>query len=465
MENLTKFIETYNKGTKSIPEIIQELKSTSSKNEKEAILKRESESNNEELKQILFWCYDPSLNFYTTKIPEYETKREIYQATDALYAIVENVCSRKVTGNAALEYIAFILSNTVKTDTQVVESVIKRDLDCGVQESTINKVWKNLITEPPYMSYSLFNEKLINSIKLPCYSEIKMDGLFADVKVTADSVNYSSRSGKELKFKLPSFVEDKLMDLATDTSFVLHGEALVIADDGSFEPREIGNGYLNSDDVDSNKVCLVCWDVVKLEEYQNRSSKVSFKTRREGLTELILHINEPKHFQSTELEICECVDDIIDHFVSARKRGLEGTVVKNFNLLWSDKKVKDGVKIKNQFDCEYRITGFQEHSKKVGQVGAIFVESEDGKIKFKVGSGLTDAQRKLYYKQQEQLIGKIVTVRGNDIVSSETKDTYSIFLPRLIELRTDKTVADTYEKVLESRDSIIDLLKMVGVKK
>ena len=465
MENLTKFIEVYKSGTKPLPEIIQELKSTSSKNDKEAILKREHAVNNEELKQILFWCYDPSLNFYTTKIPEYETKREVYDAVSALYQIVENICSRKVTGNAALDYIAFVLSNTVKTDTQVVESVIKRDLDCGVQESTINKVWKNLITEPPYMSYSLFNEKLINSIKLPCYSEIKMDGLFADVKVTADSVNYSSRSGKELKFKLPSFVEDKLMDLATDTSFVLHGEALVIADDGSFEPREIGNGYLNSDDVYSEKVCLVCWDVVKLEEYQNRSSKVPFKTRRKGLTELILHINEPKHFQSTELEICESVDDIIDHFVSARKRGLEGTVVKNFNLLWADKKVKDGVKIKNQFDCEYQITGFQEHSKKAGQVGAIFVESEDGKIKFKVGSGLTDTQRKLYYKQQELLVGKIVTLRGNDIVSSESKDTYSIFLPRLIELREDKTVADTYEKVLESRDSIIDLLKMIGVKK
>ena len=462
MENLTKFIEVYKSGTKSLPEIIQELKSTSSKNDKEAILKREHAVNNEELKQILYWCYDPQFNFYTTKIPEYETKREIYHATDALYQIVENVCSRKVTGNAALEYIAFVLANTVKTDTQVVESVIKRDLDCGVQESTINKVWKNLITEPPYMSYSLFNEKLINSIKLPCYSEIKMDGLFADVKVTADSVNYSSRSGKELKFKLPNTVENKLKTLAQfGNPFVLHGEALVIAEDGSFEPREIGNGYLNSDDIDSNKICLVCWDVVRLDEYQNRSSKVPFNIRREGLTELILHINEPKHFQSTELEICECVDDIIDHFVSARKRGLEGTVVKNFNLLWSDKKVKDGVKIKNQFDCEYRITGFQEHSKKKDQIGAIFVESEDKKIQFKVGSGLTDAQRKLYYKQQEQLIGKIVTIRGNDIVSSETKETYSIFLPRLIELREDKTVADTYEKVLESRDSIIDLLKMI----
>lgn len=461
MENLTKFIEVYNKGTKPLPEIIQELKSTSSKNDKEAILKREHAVNNEELKQILYWCYDPQFNFYTTKIPEYETKREIYYATDALYQIVENVCSRKVTGNAALDYIAFVLSNTVKTDTLIVESVIKRDLDCGVQESTINKVWKDLIKSPPYMSYSLFNEKLIKSIKLPCYSEIKQDGLFADVKVTHNSVSYSSRSGKELKFKLPSFVENELMSRCNTEGYVLHGEALVISENGGFEPREIGNGYLNSDNVDPNKVVLVVWDVVTLKDYQARQSKVTFIDRRKGLCELITHINEPKHFQSTEAEICECVDDIIDHFVSARERGLEGTVVKNFNLLWADKKVKDGVKIKNQFDCEYRITGFQEHSKKAGQIGAIFVESEDGKIKFKVGSGLTDAQRKLYYKQQEQLIGKIVTIRGNDIVSSESKDTYSIFLPRLIELREDKTVADTYEKVLESRDSIIDLLKMI----
>jgi len=104
LENLTKFIETYNKGTKSIPEIIKELKSTSSKNDKEAILKREYTACNEELKQILYLCYDPQFNFHTTKIPEYETKREIYYATDALYQIVENVCSRKVTGNAALDY-------------------------------------------------------------------------------------------------------------------------------------------------------------------------------------------------------------------------------------------------------------------------------------------------------------------------------------------------------------------------
>jgi DNA-directed RNA polymerase beta subunit len=158
-----------------------------------------------------------------------------------LYQIVENVCSRKVTGNAALDYIAFVLANTVKTDTLIVESVIKRDLDCGVQESTINKVWKDLIKDPPYMSYSLFNEKLINSIKLPCYSEIKQDGLFADVKVTSDSVNYSSRSGKDLKFKLPEIIENKLKVLARlGNPYVLHGEALVIAEDGSFEPREIG---------------------------------------------------------------------------------------------------------------------------------------------------------------------------------------------------------------------------------
>ena len=464
MENLTKFIEVYNKGTKSLPEIIQELKSTNSKIEKESILNREFVTDNQELRQILYWCYSPDINFYTTKIPEYINSREIYSAVASVQQIVEKVCSRELTGYAALEYISFILSMTTKEDVEIVKSVIKRDLDCGVQETTINKIWKGLINDPPYMSYSLFSKKLINNLKLPCYSDIKMDGLYADVTITENNISYTSRAGKTLKFKLPYIIESELQHYAKGK--VLHAEALVFKDNSKteFEPREIGNGYLNSDNVDPDRVGLVVWDAVTIDEYKQRKSNMIYQHRSEVVSGIINNIKSP-HVVSVESVYCQTIDDVINHFISARSRGLEGTVVKSPNMLWVDKKVKDGIKIKNQFDCEYRIVGFQDHSKKEGQIGAIFVESEDSKIKFKVGSGLTDAQRKSFYKQKESMIGKIATIRGNDIVSSETKETFAIFLPRFIEIREDKTVADTYEKVLESRDSIIDLLKMIGVKK
>ena len=85
-------------------------------------------------------------------------------------------------------------------------------------------------------------------------------------------------------------------------------------------------------------------------------------------------------------------------------------------------------------------------------------ESECGKVKFKCGSGLKDSDRKKPFSFYE---GKIITVKANDLTTSKTKDTYSLSHPRFIEVRNDKTVADSFEKVLESRDSMIDLLKRI----
>lgn len=79
------------------------------------------------------------------------------------------------------------------------------------------------------MGYQLFSEKLIKNFKLPCYSQIKLDGLYADVFVMEESISYRSRSGINCKFKLPDVVEEKLIDLAQGScgEFVLHCEALV----------------------------------------------------------------------------------------------------------------------------------------------------------------------------------------------------------------------------------------------
>ena len=43
-------------------------------------------------------------------------------------------------------------------------------------------------------------------------------------------------------------------------------EALVRKDDSftEFEERKIGNGYLNSDESDSDKVVIVLWDIVSI---------------------------------------------------------------------------------------------------------------------------------------------------------------------------------------------------------
>ena len=455
---------------KKVVEIIKELRSTSSRNEKESILL--ANKDNEILKKVFYLAYDPSVNFYIKSIPyennwkhgeyfEYDENEEF----EILFDVLETIYSRELTGNKAISFLTGVLSERSTEMQELVCNIVKKDLDCGVQTTTINKIWKGLITEPPYLSYTLFSEKLIKNFKLPCYSQIKLDGLYADVFVMKDSISYRSRSGINCKFKLPNTVEERLMEMITDpeAGFVLHCEALVRKGNSftEFEERKIGNGYLNSDESDPDKVVIVLWDVVSIDEYNNRKSTEDY-IERFNLVENIVEYVDTLHIQMVESRFCNTTQEVIDHFVEARYKGLEGTVIKSPKLKWKDGKVKYGLKLKNEFECELKIIGFQEHSKKHEQVGAIFVESEDGIVKCKVGSGLTDAQRKKFFLTQYEMIGKIVTVRGNDLVTNELKqDQYSIFLPRFVEVRDDKSVADTFDKIMATKDSIIDLLKNI----
>lgn len=450
---------------KKVVDIIKELSSTSSRNEKESILL--ANKDNETFKKVFYLAYDPSINFYIKKIPDswLHDDETFGENWEPVFDTLEEIYSRKVTGNEALENLLFMLNSIDCNMAHLVCNIVKKDLDCGVQTTTINKIWKGLITDPPYMGYQLFSEKLIKSFKLPCYSQIKLDGLYADVFVMKDSVSYRSRSGIPCKFKLPNHVEEKLMELITDSEagFVLHCEALVRKGDSftEFEERKIGNGYLNSDEANQDKVVIVIWDVVSIDEYNNRKSTENYIERFNLVENIVGYVDTP-HIQMVESRFCNTTQEVIDHFVEARSKGLEGTVIKSPKLKWKDGKVKDGLKLKNEFECEMKIVGFQEHSKKSGQIGAIFVESEDGVVKCKVGSGLTDVQRKKFFLTQDGMIGKILTIKGNDLVTNELKQgQYSIFLPRFVEVRDDKTVADTFDKIMATKDSIVDLLKNI----
>lgn len=446
-----------------VVEIVNQLRKTNSRNEKESILL--ANKDNELLQRVFYLAYDPNINFYIKKIPDsWKHDDTMNTPNGCVFLTLEELYTRKVTGNEALESLLFMLNSIDYRIAELVCNIVKKDLDCGVQTTTINKIWKGLITEPPYMSYTLFNEKLIKSFKLPCYSQVKLDGLYADVFVLPEGVSYRSRSGIYCNFKLPGHVEQELTKLvANDEGFVLHCEALIRKDNNysEFEERKVGNGYLNSDNVDPNRVVLVVWDVVKLSEYENRKSTVDYSERFDGIKNIVKLIDSP-HIQLVESRYCETTSDLIDHFVECRSKGMEGTVVKSPSLKWKDGKVKDGLKIKNEFECEMKIVGFQEHSKKPSQIGAIFVESSDGIVKCKIGSGLTDTQRKKFFLTQNELLGKIVSVKGNDLVTNELKqDQYSIFLPRFVEIREDKTVADSFDKILETKDSILDVMKNI----
>jgi ATP-dependent DNA ligase len=82
--------------------------------------------------------------------------------------------------------------------------------------------------------------------------------------------------------------------------------------------------------------------------------------------------------------------------------------------------------------------------KNKGRLGALVCETSDGVIRVNVGSGYSDEQRAEFDKK---VIGKIITVRYNARIKERSGESESLFLPRFIELREDKSTAEASKSV------------------
>jgi hypothetical protein len=77
--------------------------------------------------------------------------------------------------------------------------------------------------------------------------------------------------------------------------------------------------------------------------------------------------------------------------------------------------------------------------------------TDDGMIKGRT-SGFTDEQLLDFNSRREEMIGKIMTVRCNDITRGRSNEHYALSHPRFTEIRSDKTETDTLERALETKD-------------
>ena len=112
----------------------------------------------------------------------------------------------------------------------------------------------------------------------------------------------------------------------------------------------------------------------------------------------------------------------------------------------SDSGVPWQIKLKSEKECELMIVGFSPGaagSKYDGQIGSLILESSCGMLKTK-SSGMDDSVRKM---APASLIGKVVTVCFNEISKNKNKETVALDHPRIVDMRPDKTEADSLEHI------------------
>jgi hypothetical protein len=426
--------------------IFLELANTSSRLEKEAILKKHHA--NETLKRVLFLALDPYTQFYIRKIPGYTpnfTERFAMPLSGALESL-DKIINRDVTGNAAIQHLKNILESVVADDAKVIERIIEKDLKCGVSEATVNKIFPNLIPTYPVMLASGFDEKIMNKMSYPAYVQLKLDGMRFNAIVQNGKVDFRSRNGKSID--LLGNLEQEFLALAGELPVVFDGELIVREKSGVIMNRQKGNGILNKavkgtiSSSEAAQVEAVVWDIILLKDFKDGVSKMPYEMRFQMLEELEM----PWRVSLIENIEVASEDEAHHLFEEYFSKGEEGIILKDITKGWEDKRVKHQVKFKGELECDLLCVDWQEGTgKNVGKLGALVLESSDKLVKVNVGSGFTDEQRDKY--TMNNTVGKIVAVKYNAKIQDKKTGEFSLFLPVFIELREDKDVADSLSSI------------------
>lgn len=434
----------------SILNFIKELKSTNSSNEKLKILKLYS--NDKKIMQLLKLTYDRiNFNYHCSRktVEDTETNQCINCNIDDALDLLETYCSeiktglRKQGGIECAQFLKSICNSFTDEAKEVFLNIIHRDLKCNINARQINKVFKNLIPKPHYMRCDVYSKKNAKKINFPAIIQLKMDGTYREFRVEDGNVTSKSRSGEE--YYNPVLMEQ--FKILPNGYYI--GELTIEGDS-----RFIGNGLINSDNPPYNDIIFTMWDYLTFDDY-NLTTATCYSERFEALKKNVKGDN----LRIVESYVVNTLEEALKHVNTWMTNGLEGGVLKDLNNTFKDGTSKTQLKIKLAIDADVRITGFSNGSKgtkREGKIGAIQYQTDDGKVKGQC-SGFTDEQLDDFTKNKDSLIGKIMAVQFNDLSKAQNNDYYALSHPRFIEIRTDKTETDTYERILQLKKMAMEL--------
>lgn len=441
---------------------LDKLKGRSSTNDKVEMLKEYLKDKHFNTMAVLALTSTLSYNIKNIKWsndsgPLFTEQYELGQIFKYLY----EMASKNGATNEEKNHLSAMISN--KYQHRIVSMIIKKKLDCGVSAKLINKAVPKTVFTMPYMRCSTTDK--LSRIKYPAIIDIKADGMFLNIIVGNGIVDFKTRPGFPLIIKNNDLINE-LKNIAQGSECVMMGEARIKGDDGKYLPRKISNGLLNSmlqgtvDPKVHEKTIITIWDIIPFDDFMEGICDIPYEDRIQDLFDAgIVRSMQPRKFSFVHMIHAEEVQSEEEAFTVATKwiaEGEEGGILKNKKSIWKDHTCPEWVKLKSEKECELRIIGWEyaeEGSKFDGLMGSVICESEDGYLKVNV-SGWNDEERKWNWDEH---IGKIITVKFNEVIESKSKETVSLFLPRVsktdraefVEFRMDKTQADTLDHIME----------------
>jgi DNA ligase-1 len=397
------------KDLKKIQELVDRLKSTNSTNDKIDIIKEYGDDSM--IKQLLKYVYSPFKQYYI-KSTQLKKLKKLCNPTyfGSLFCMLDNLTNRVWTGHTAIGYVNGYVKSFPEYK-ELIYCIIDKNLKTRTGADLINKAIPKCV---PTFKVALANsyDKQKGKVDFNTqtwFASQKLDGVRCLAVVDENGkCNFYSRQGKT--FDTLDVVKNEIESLGL-TNVVFDGEVCIVDENGVENFQDIMKEIKRKDHTIKNPKYKI-FDYLTLDEFDNQLSTRNLSVRLSTCVKPKLGCVEMLEQWKVESE---------DHFQElaelATKNNWEGLMLRK-DCGYKGKRTNELLKVKKFFDEEYVVKGVESaiHRIIIGGIEAEVEMLSNVIIEHKgcdvgVGSGFSQEERKLYFKNPQLILGKTITVQ------------------------------------------------------
>lgn len=391
---------------------IEEMKATSSTNDKKEILKR---YDSPVLRKLFEYTYSPFKQYYVTSDNLKKRQDLCFDNYDDLFQMLDDLNDRNITGHSAIQCVnGFIEKN--KEFAEVIYDVIDRNLKTRATTTLINSVMPGTVPTFDVALAEKFegNEKKVDFTSGDWWASRKLDGVRCVAVIDeAGAVKFFSRAGNEFLTLSKLAEEIKTLGLR---SVVLDGEVCIMKEGGLEDFQGIIKEIGRKDHTIENPMYYV-FDMIQLNDFNNKAGEIPLASRLLDLG-VFFSLNSNLRYIAPLVQIQIASKDHFEEMVAdATNLGYEGIMIRK-NVGYEGKRSKNLLKVKKMHDAEYTVVDVENGIHRVIESGreieeemlrAVMVEHKGNRVR--VGSGFSIDQRRFYYQNPGEILGKTITVQ------------------------------------------------------
>jgi DNA ligase-1 len=394
-----------------------------------------------ELEYILSICFDP---FVTTKLHKLEYGDAASNENPELFKEFVNLCEElkkapAINDNLRSKAERLVESTGYHTElNKVLAKVLTKRMNIGVGAKLINKaVGKELIPDPSLMLAEDDHKAIDKWDSIVC--EEKYDGVRVICSIEGGKAKFYTRAFNELDVKYLTKIADQLKHLSRDLGNIFFDGELTDKD------RKSVSGKVNQilkgspKELIGDDLLFNVFDIDGMSSIREGKGTAPYTIRRQTLERVFETSGETPNVVLARKWEAKTKEELMPIYEQIVANGGEGVIMKDPSHVYECKRSKSWIKFKEVEDCDLVVTGwYPGEGKREGFIGGFDCKDLSGQYQVKVGSGFTESDLKMLSKDPDSYIGKIVTIQYN-VPIEDKHGNKSLFLPRFIEVRSDKT--------------------------